>query len=693
MPEKAAGPRLFSFAVIADTHLNQNETDCNSPFEVNRLSNRRLRHVIHDLNRRDLARVFHLGDVVHPVPSMGELYADSARRFFEQVEHLRPPLHVIPGNHDVGDKPIPWGPAGTVNPEFLDAWTEHFGEQYFRVSQDGITFLGINAQVIGSGLPLEVEQQRWLEDTLTSLQGERMFLFSHYPPFLTDESETEHYDNLGASGRQWLLQLITDSGVEALFAGHVHNFWYNRHAGCDCYLAPSTAFVRQDYSEMFRVPPGPEHGRNDAPKLGYFVVHVFEQGHTLEVVRTYGTEADADAQAVPAVATVQPSATPRPRTVLGFDLRQDWTERVQVPPSGGLDEFDRKTVRNDYGLMALLEMGVRKLRVPLSDVLEPKRRSRLEDLAHLGFEFTTYSFGTPEAAQLAEIQPHLSLLCNWEIAWPQSRLHELDSAVLRSLSKAGISLFFSPLRSKAEILRTQKKYYHVINHGFTIRDEAIADVLEQPELREHFQGYVLRLGLEDDSPWQAGQLAQDIEVQTGLRASAHLRLSGDNPADPVQNPQQLCERLAEAVFSGWAHSGVTFFCDTFADNDRGYFPRSGVVDRLYNPQPGFHVVRNLHAALEGVDAPQNPHAYEQDGVTVFHAATASGSVALCHFRDRQPTESHLAEMERTLANEPGRQWINGFSGAVCDALPACLASASAPESITPPLIVIGKSSD
>ncbi len=37
------GRRLFSFGVITDTHLNQGEDNCNSPFEVNILANRRMR--------------------------------------------------------------------------------------------------------------------------------------------------------------------------------------------------------------------------------------------------------------------------------------------------------------------------------------------------------------------------------------------------------------------------------------------------------------------------------------------------------------------------------------------------------------------------------------------------------------------------------------------------------------------------
>ena len=64
---------------------------------------------------------------------------------------------MIPGNHDVGDKPIAWGPSGTVRDDFLAAWTKHFGEQYFCLEHDGMAFIGINAQLLGSGLAMECE--------------------------------------------------------------------------------------------------------------------------------------------------------------------------------------------------------------------------------------------------------------------------------------------------------------------------------------------------------------------------------------------------------------------------------------------------------------------------------------------------------------------------------------------------------
>ena len=85
-----------------------------------------------------------------------------------------------------------------------------------------------------------------------------------------------------------MMELLQRYKFEGLFAGHVHHFWFNQVANCNCYLLPATSFVRQDYSEMFRVGPAAELGRNDAPKLGYFLIHVYEDHHDFEMVRSFG---------------------------------------------------------------------------------------------------------------------------------------------------------------------------------------------------------------------------------------------------------------------------------------------------------------------------------------------------------------------------------------------------------------------
>ena len=37
----------------------------------------------------------------------------------------------------------------------------------------------------------------------------------------------------------------------------------------------------------------------------------------------------------------------------------------------------------------------------------------------------------------------------------------------------------------------------------------------------------------------------------------------------------------------------TVFLDTFVDNDRGYFPRIGLLDRRLNPRKAFHALKSV----------------------------------------------------------------------------------------------------
>ena len=59
----------------------------------------------------------------------------------------------------------------------------------------------------------------------------------------------------------------------------------------------------------------------------------------------------------------------------------------------------------------------------------------------------------------------------------------------------------------------------------------------------------------------------------------------------------VANRVAEAVAAACAFEDVHVYADTFADVDRGYYRRHGVVDRFYNPRPGFEVVRQLTTAF------------------------------------------------------------------------------------------------
>lgn len=617
------GERLFSFGVMTDTHLNQGEDDCNSPFEVNRLANRRMRHVVRDLNRRDLAFVINVGDLIHPVPAVPELYERAAARFHEQVAHLKHPLYLVPGNHDIGDKPNDWAPTAQICDAYVALWEKHFGAHYHAFDKGDCHFVVINAQIINSGLPCEEEQRLWLERDLEASRHKRIFLSSHYPPYFTRPDEEENYDNIGEPGRSWMLDLLERYEVEALFIGHVHNFWYNRYAKTDCYLLPSTAFVRQDYSEMFRIQPGPDDqaGRNDKAKLGYFVVHVYARGHLCEIVRTYGKTLDQDAAqseyaqssyaqgisaqslATAEIGSLHPRLNPHP--ALGFDMRQNWMEIVEIPPTGGLDEFDRKEVRNDYPLMALWEMGVRKLRVPLRDLQVAGNRERMRQLQRQGQEFTLFSFGVPDARNRQLIFENQDIFSAWEIGLNWEVLARIAPEIGEIGRQVKVPVYLSRLRSIDELRREAGRYYHVINQGFLAEDrDQMESLLAHKDLGDAIAGFVFRLTAQR-APWEAIREAEAMAAELQVKASVHVRMCGSDPAEAMQDDDWAGQRIAETAFAACSGRDLSVYIDTFADNDRGYFVRNGVLDRLHNPRHGFHILRHLNAALS-----QNPGAFE-----------------------------------------------------------------------------------
>lgn len=594
--ESELGAHLFDFAVVTDTHVNFGENECNSEFDVNKGANGRLRHVIRDLNRRDLAFVIHLGDLVHPVPALPDLYARAAEAFKSLVSSLRHPLHLVPGNHDIGDKPIAWGPAGVISDDFISLWRTTFGPNYASFDAGPCHFILLDAQIINSGLPGEAEQRDWLEAELkaASKLSKRVFLNLHYPPFLCEPDEKEHFDNIAEPGRSWLLGLIEQHRAEAVFSGHVHNFWYNRHAGTDFYALPSTAFVRQDYTEIYRATPPPEThgGRADLAKLGYFLIHVYEHAHLFELVRTNGEILPAD-DASEAHGLMTDVIHPRLNSThrFGIDMRQNWLEVVEVPPSGSLDEFDRKKVRNDYPLLALLEMGVARVRIPAFDLLDADHRKRLEVCRHLGLHFTLFSFGQPDAQLLDAVRDAAGIIDIWEIADTIADLPETVRHAAPLAGESGIKLYISKIRSKEDVESTGGNYHHMIIHGFKPEDTAhISLVAALPDV----SGLVFRVE-GTTAPELAATQALAVCRPKGMAISLHIRMMKGKPGDTQDDEKWAASRAAESIAVSATHTDVHVYLDTFADVDRGYYRRLGVVDRFYNPRAAFHAIKALNS--------------------------------------------------------------------------------------------------
>jgi hypothetical protein len=214
--------------------------------------------------------------------------------------------------------------------------------------------------------------------------------------------QPSHYDNIDEPGRGWLLELVKRYSIEAVFSGHVHHFFYNRHHASQLYVLPPTSFIRQDYSELFPIEPASEYGRDDVGKYGVTFVDVLEAGHTVRVVPTEGAELEESrlGDAPTPVPATLPTAR---RNRLVAHLRHAWATPIALPYNGPMEEFSRKRARNDALLMRLWQLGIRRLRTPLADLLDPEIRPRIHDFHAAGIRFTFFTLDVPDPKAIAAL--------------------------------------------------------------------------------------------------------------------------------------------------------------------------------------------------------------------------------------------------------------------------------------------------
>ena len=594
-----AGRRpLFTFVVVADTHVNEDEHTSTSPYRTNHLANARARHVFAEIAAMRPAPRFvvHLGDIVHPVPSLPAFH-EAVARFKAIASRLPVPLHVIPGNHDVGDKAIDWMPADQVCDDYLATYREAFGPDFYAFDESGVRFVMLNSLLLNSGLAGEAQQRAWTERQIDTAGDRRVFLFMHYPPYIHRPDESGNYDNVDEPARAWLLGQIRKPAVEAVFAGHVHNFWYDRVGSAEMYMLPSTAFMRHDFSELCSVAPAFEFGRGDVAKFGYFRVDVFEDDHVACAVRSMGRQcAPGDA----------PDVRPRrhlahPKTSgfdnAGVELRHPWAEVMQITATGGVQEFGRKWARNDYPLLALWEMGVRLSKVPEVDVIESGPRERMSLMARLGHRYVATVVGVPRDA-LLEAAAGAGVLA-YEVNMTLERFeHRRD--VLRSVrERSGAMVFLAKILTDHEAHFDGKTFSHFVKSGFTVdeverRRALIAGAVERGEI----DGVTVRIEIGEPLPAAARRL-RAFSAETGCQVLASLKLHGAGVAVARIDDRETAARAAQAMILSRCGSGIRYVFDTFMDVDRGYYPRNAFIDRRFNPRPAAGVFTALAALFPG----------------------------------------------------------------------------------------------
>lgn len=614
----------FTFAVIADTHVIIEREADTSPYPVNGLATKRTKWVIDDLKNRNPSFVIHVGDMVRPFPSLPS-FEEACALARDTFAGLKCPIHFLPGNHDIGDKPIPSAPAPTITQEFLEMYETQFGDHFASFDDGDCHFVLLNASVINSGLAGEASQSVWLEEDLKAASGKRIFAFIHYPPFLAVPDEFSNYDNLDEPGRSWLLGLLTAHNVEALFAGHVHHFFYNHHRGADFYYLPSTSFARHDFSELFHMEPAAEYGRNDPGKLGYALVEVYDDHH---IVRLIGSDGHVAGETEHKSSTARLPIHPREglNAPVGVQMRHAWNEIRALPYNNPLDEFSRKRARNDYPILATWQTGLTYLRIPVDDLVDPDTRDRLDALRGMGQRFIVMHFGPPDAAMLDLFSACGNLIHAIEIIVPHRWLKDLEADIIKMKSRVDGLIYLAVLDSSSDHVDGKTRHFgHSTKFGFHVSDQ---DSLVNFQ-RDHYavvaavDGLSFQISIDDDI-W--AHIAEIEQVSTALRKSAliHVNNYNNSSADAQFDDQLIANRTVLAGIGGFALSDGLVILDNLMDIDRAHYPRHGLIDRRGNFRPAARYLQNILPLL----------ARESDGSSLeLGAITRRGEWLCARFTD------------------------------------------------------------
>jgi 3',5'-cyclic AMP phosphodiesterase CpdA len=161
-----------------------------------------------------------------------------------QMNRIPVPWRAIPGNHDIGDVPPDAKLKHPITADRREAYRRHFGDEHWVLDLGDWRFVGLNAQLMDSGLPDETEQMAMLEDALASAGKRSLALVVHKPLFHASADEPgQSPATLFPGARQKLLALCAQYKVKLVASGHRHCYRTHRLGPTRLVWAPASAFV------------------------------------------------------------------------------------------------------------------------------------------------------------------------------------------------------------------------------------------------------------------------------------------------------------------------------------------------------------------------------------------------------------------------------------------------------------------
>jgi alkaline phosphatase len=218
-----SGDRL-SFGLVTDVHYADAPPRGSRHY---RDSLAKLEEAVHTFNRREVAFVVELGDLIDAGPSKAE-ELKHLRTIDEVYRQFRGPRYYVLGNHCLN---------AFTKDEFLAHCGARIKKSFYSFDYGPFHFVVLDANFRRDGTPyaagnfswtdtwIHPPQQRWLADDLKQAGAKKTFVFLHQN--LHDETDPH-----GVKNAPQVRRVLESAGnVVAVFQGHMHSGGYAKIGG------------------------------------------------------------------------------------------------------------------------------------------------------------------------------------------------------------------------------------------------------------------------------------------------------------------------------------------------------------------------------------------------------------------------------------------------------------------------------
>lgn len=224
---------------VSDTHLSPDAPGAQENWSA----------VVRHITEASPDRVIHLGDLsLDGARNPADL--DHARR---QLDLLPVPWSAVPGNHDIGDNPLPGRHEDlAVTDGRRQRWLDVVGLDYWSLVIGDWTLLAVNAQLAGSGLDAEGAQWSWLADQFRGAGADQRIAILAHKPLTAPRDElaaAPPYRFWPADSRARLVRLFADRAPALFVSGHVHQSRQFDLDGISHVWVPTTWAVLPDHAQ------------------------------------------------------------------------------------------------------------------------------------------------------------------------------------------------------------------------------------------------------------------------------------------------------------------------------------------------------------------------------------------------------------------------------------------------------------